>query len=82
MEYREIFEKFLAPLKEAGYPEKNQVWAAQKLTDAVWEIMFEVSADQADALPEALTDVFSKAAKTTLDSNRLRQYMNSNWFSE
>lgn len=81
MEYKEVFENIMKPLREVGYPELRQVWAAQKITDAIWEILFLFPESQGNTIPQGLIDSISDSIKQS-DQNRLGSYIKSNWFSE
>lgn len=81
MEYREVFENIMKPLREVGYPELRQIWAAQKITDAIWEILFLLPESEGNTIPKGLMDCISDSIKQ-VDKNRLGNYLNSNWFSE
>lgn len=81
MEYREVFENIMKPLREVGYPELRQVWAAQKITDAIWEILFLLPESQGNNIPDGVVTSISDAIKSS-NKPRLSQYLNSNWFSE
>lgn len=81
MEYKEVYENIMKSLREVGYPELRQIWAAQKVTDAVWEILFLLPENQGNTIPKGLMDCVSSSIKQ-IDQNRLGNYLNSNWFSE
>lgn len=57
MGYKDIYNQVLESLKKDEYPLDNQVWAAKRVTDALWQINLLFNSPQSGSVKNTLDAV-------------------------
>ena len=57
MTYTEIYNKIFSSIQEDNFPQENQVWAAKRVTDALWQISLMLNSKQSGDLNNTVSSI-------------------------